>query len=190
MVGRTARPAFGAAHAYDIFLKMMAAALSGRSTEASRAETRALADKLGADNPCADAVIARCVDMTHATWLGLNQERHRLRRAWGAFFQDWDVLLCPVIGAPAWPHVTDIPPWERTLTIGGVAVPYNNMLFWSGIVGASHLPASVAPLGATAEGLPFGVQIVGPLYGDRMTMEVAWLLEHAWRAFTPPPGYM
>ena len=189
VVDRAARPAFDPAEAFDLFLKLLAAALSGRSSEADRAEARALAAKLGADNTSADAVIARCADMTHANWLGLNQRRHRMRRAWGAFFQEWDVLLCPVIGAPAWPHVTETPPWQRTLMVGGVEFPYNNLLFWSGLVGAFYLPSSVAPLGVTAEGLPFGVQIVGPLYGDRMTIEVARLLEHAWRGFTPPPGY-
>jgi amidase len=188
-VDRTARPAFDPGEAFDLFLKLMAAALSGRSSDADRAETRALAAKLGPDNTSADAVMARSVDMTHATWLGLNQRRHGMRRAWGAFFDEWDVLLCPVIGAPAWPHVTDIPLWQRTLTVGGATVPYNDMLFWSGLVGAFYLPASVAPLGVTAEGLPFGVQIVGPLYGDRLTIEVARQLEHAWRGFTPPPGY-
>ena len=188
-VDRTARPAFDPAEAFDLFLKLLASALSGRASDADREEARVLAAKLGPDNTSADAVMARCVDMTHAAWLGLNQRRHHLRRAWGAFFQDWDVLLCPVIGAPAWTHVTDIPPWERKLAVGGVEVPYNNLLFWGGIVGAYHLPATVAPLGVTAEGLPFGVQIVGPLYGDRMTIEVARMLEHGWRGFTPPPGY-
>ncbi len=68
-------------------------------------------------------------------------------------------------------------------------MPYNDMLFWAGITGAFLLPASVAPLGVTTDGLPIGVQIVGPMYGDRLTIEVARMLEHAWRGFTPPPGY-
>ncbi len=189
VVGRTARPAFDPAEAFDLFLKLLAAALSGRARDADREESRALAEKLGPDNTSANAVMARCADMTHTAWLGLNQRRHALRRAWGAFFQDWDVLLCPVIGAPAWPHVTDIPQWQRTLTVGGVEYSYNNLMFWGGIVGAYNLPSTVAPLGATAAGLPIGMQIVGPLYGDRMTIEVARMLEHAWRGFTPPPGY-
>ena len=28
-----------------------------------------------------------------------------IRRVWGAFFQDWDVLLCPVIATAALPHM-------------------------------------------------------------------------------------
>jgi hypothetical protein len=33
------------------------------------------------------------------------------------------------------------------------------------------------------------VQIVGPLYGDRMTIAVAKMLEAEWQGFVPPPGY-
>ena len=42
----------------------------------------------------------------------------------------------------------------------------------------------------TEAGLPIGVQIVGPLYGDRTTIHVAGLLEQHWRRFVPPPGWL
>jgi amidase len=76
-----------------------------------------------------------------------------------------------------------------TAEINGQTVQWNEMLFWPGVIGGYHLPASVAPLGLTKAGLPMGVQIVGPLYGDRMTIAVAKMLEKSWRAFTPPPGW-
>jgi amidase len=79
--------------------------------------------------------------------------------------------------------------WQRRLTVAGQDISYNDLLFWPGITGGYHLPASVAPLGATADGLPFGVQIAGPLYGDRTTIAVAALLERSWRAFVAPAGY-
>ncbi len=63
------------------------------------------------------------------------------------------------------------------------------MLFWPGVTCAFHLPASVAPIGMTEAGLPIGVQIVGPLHGDRTTIHVAGLLEQQWRSFVPPPGW-
>jgi len=62
-------------------------------------------------------------------------------------------------------------------------------LFWPGVTCAYHLPASTAPIGTTSAGLPIGVQIVGPLYGDRTTIHVAGLLERHWRQFVPPPGW-
>jgi len=188
IVDRTARPAFDPVAAYELYLALLFAALSGRSSEADRARFRSIAAGLDPADRSADAVMLRNVDMTHAHWLGLNERRAQFRRAWGALFRDWDVLLCPCLGAATWPHMTDGLIADRKLTVGGVTVPYNNLLFWPGITGGYHLPGTAAPLGLTADGLPFGVQIVGPLYGDRTTIAVAGLLERSWRGFVPPPG--
>jgi amidase len=189
VVSRSARPAFDVEAAYTLYLKLLFAALSGRATEADRERVRAKVRGLGKDDRSANAVMLSSVDMTHAEWLGLNEQRHRVRRAWGAFFQDWDVLLCPVLGAPTWPHMTEGEVADRRLVVGGQDVSYNDLLFWAGITCGYHLPASVAPLGLTPGGLPYGVQIAGPLYGDRTTIAVAGMLERSWRAFVPPPGY-
>ena len=189
VVSRTARPAFDPLEAYTLFLKLLAAALSGRATEADRERTRTAVRGLSPDDRSANAVMMRAVDLTHADWLGLNERRAQLRRAWGAFFQEWDVVLCPALGSPTWKHMTEGPVMARRLTVGGQDIAYNELLFWPGLTGGFHLPASVAPLGLTAGGLPYGVQIAGPMFGDRTTIAVAELLERVWRAFTPPPGY-
>ena len=187
-VDRTARPAFDPAEAYELSLTLLFAALSGRANEAALAAYREAAAARSADDQSADAVMLRAVDMPHSRWIVLNEQRHRLRRAWGAFFQQWDVLLCPVLGSATWAHMNEGAVADRRLTVGGVTIPYNNLLFWPVITGGYHLPASVAPLGQTADGLPYGVQIAGPLFGDRTTIAVAELLERSWRGFTPPPG--
>ncbi len=137
----------------------------------------------------ADAIMLRCVDMPHRMWIGLNERRTRFRRAWSAFFQEWDVLLCPPIGTAALPHRQDGATWERSLTVNGHTIAYNDLLFWPGMIGACHLPASIAPIGFTQAGLPIGVQIVGPIYGDRTTIAVAGMLEQDWLGFTPPEGW-
>jgi len=127
--------------------------------------------------------------MSHGQWVALNEQRHRIRRTWGAFFRELDVLLCPVHALPALPHRHEAPTSELRIAVNGTDTPWNDMLFWPGITCAYHLPASTAPLGMTRAGLPVGVQIVGPLYGDRTTLAVARMLEKSWRAFEPPPGY-
>jgi amidase len=76
---------------------------------------------------------------------------------------------------------------ERRVVIAGRTIPYDDLSFWPGIVGAYYLPATVAPLGLTREGLPIGVQIVGPSYGDLQTLAFARMLESEWRGFMPPP---
>ena len=187
VVDRSARPAFDISAAYELYLKLVAAALGGRADEADRQRTRDRLAQLGRDDRSANAVMFGVVDLPHSAWIGLNERRARFRRAWTAFFQDWDVMLCPVIGAPAWPHGTgEI--WTRRLQVAGQSVDYNDLLFWPGIIGGYHLPASAAPLGLAEGNAPFGVQVVGPLYGDATTLAVAGMLEQRWRGFVAPGG--
>mgnify|MGYP003346034098 CR=1 FL=1 len=147
-------------------------------------------DTLPPETMTADAVMARMVDVPHRVWLALNERRMKFRRAWTAFFQEWDVLLCPVIASAAYPHQREGETWERRITIEGREIAYNDMLFWPGLTCGFHLPATVAPMGATRGGLPLGVQIAGPVYGDRTTIAAAGLLEREFRGFQPPPAYV
>jgi amidase len=47
----------------------------------------------------------------------------------------------------------------------------------------------VIPAGQARDGLPVGVQIIGPAHGDRRTIQLAQRLERMGFAFTPPPGF-
>jgi amidase len=188
-VSRTARPEFDATEAYHLYIRLLVTALSARTPDEELERMRAVKAQRSADDMSAEAIWCSAVDMTHGEWLRLNERRFQLRRAWGAFFREWDVLLCPVISTPALPHMQQGEPWERQFTVDGRSVPYDNMLFWPGVICAYHLPASVAPIGTSATGLPIGVQIVGPFNGDRTTIHVAELLERHWRGFVPPPGW-
>jgi amidase len=188
-VDRHAQPAFDPVEAYRVYLRLLFAAFSARMTEEDLARTREEVARLTPDNMSADAVMIRCVDATHRAWLFDNERRYQIRRAWSAFFRDWDVLLCPVISTPALPHMQEGATSERRVSVNGEEMPYNNMLFWPGITCGFHLPATVAPIALAASGLPIGVQIVGPLYGDRTTIEVARLVEQTYRGFVAPPGW-
>ena len=188
-ISLSARPALDPVEAFHIYLRTLNAALSGRMPDAVLARMRDRTAQLPAEDSSADAVMLRTVDMTHRDWLRLNERRYQVRRAWSAFFQDWDVLLCPVTATPALPHMQTGETWERRMTVDGKEIPYNDMLFWPGLTCGFHLPASVAPIGVSKAGLPIGVQIVGPLYGDRTTIQVARLLEKAWQGFVPPESW-
>jgi amidase len=188
-VDRAARPAFHARDAFHLYVELLAAALSGRATDEMLERMREVKARLPDDDRSAHATYVRTVDMTHREWLRLNERRHQIRRIWGAFFHEWDVLLCPVITTPALPHMQEGETWERSVAVNGRTIPYNEMLFWPGITCAFHLPASTAPIGMSRTGLPIGVQIVGPFHGDRTTIHVAGLLERHWRSFAPPPGW-
>ena len=188
-VSRTARPAFDPTEAYHLYLQLLDAGWSGRTSEEVIAVKRTRAAALARSANSADDIMVRMVDVTHRAWLGLNEKRFQWRRAWSAFFRDWDVLLCPVIATAALPHRQDGATWDRKITIEGKEIAYNDMLFWPGLTGGYHLPGTVAPMGFTKGGLPLGVQIAGPIHGDRTTIAVAALLEQAWMGFKPPPGW-
>ena len=184
-----ARPAFDPLEAYRLYLTLLDAALSARLPEPALAHRRAAKAALADDNMSADAVMTRAVDMPHRAWLQANDRRHHLGRVWGAFFDDYDVLLCPALATPALPHMQHGNSWERTLTVDATAFPYNDLLFWPGLTCGYHLPATVAPAALSQAGLPIGVQIAGPLHGDLTTIAVASMLERGFRAFVPPPGW-
>jgi len=188
-LSRTARPAIDPTEAYRVYLALLNAAWSARVPEEELARQRAAKARLRPEDASADAVMLRAVDLSHRDWLHLNERRHQIRRAWAAFLREWDVLLCPAFATPALPHMQQGATWERTHTIDERAIPYNDMLFWPGITCGFHLPASVAPIGLSATGLPIGVQIVGPLFGDRTTIQVAELIEQAGHGFSAPPGW-
>ena len=188
-VSRTARPAIDPAEAYRVYLMLLNAAFSGRLPEEELARQREAKARLRPEDNSADAVMLRTVDLSHRDWLHLNERRHQIRRIWAEFFRDWDVLLCPAFATPALPHMQQGATWERTHTIDSLRIPYNDMLFWPGITCGFHLPASVAPIGRSAEGLPIGVQIVGNLFADRTTILVAELIEQAGHGFVAPPGW-
>jgi amidase len=76
--------------------------------------------------------------------------------------------------------------WERQVAVNERTIAYNDMCFWPGLVGGFHLPVTVVPIGFTKSGLPIGMQISGPIYGDRTTLMAASLFEQAGFTFRPP----
>jgi amidase len=78
---------------------------------------------------------------------------------------------------------------ERTMTVNGRRAPVTDQLFWAGYSGVSFLPSTAAPCGFTPGGLPVGVQIVGPPYGDLTCLAFARLLEREFQPFVPPPAF-
>ena len=62
-------------------------------------------------------------------------------------------------------------------------------MFWAGYSGLAYLPSTVAPAGLAPDGLPVGVQIVGPEFGDLTCIAFAKLLEQEFQGFVPPKGY-
>ncbi len=124
----------------------------------------------------------------HRDWLRLNNERHRLRAAWADFFRRYDLLLCPAAAGTAFPRNPAGQRWERVIDVDGRPQPDTTQIYWMGMASVSQLPATVAPVATAADGLPVGVQIIGPQYADLSTIRFAQLLEREYHAFRPPAG--
>jgi amidase len=188
-VSDTARPAIDTAEQNDVYVRLLRAATSGRMTdEAWRAAARDAA-ALPDDDMSYFAQMQRGNSLSHRDWLQLNEKRHRMRLAWDAFFKDYDLLLCPVAVTAAFPHDHKDPRHERLIVVNNKQVPVVDQIFWAGYSGVTYLPASAAPIGESVEGLPIGVQIVGPQYGDYSCIQFAKLLDQEYRSFVPPPAY-
>lgn len=183
-----ARPAFDSRDYYIHFLMLLRAATAGAAADEDFARELQAAGGAGLATREVGRANAFGVTMSHRDWLRLDERRRRLHRAWGEFFDSYDLLLCPVLSTAAFPH-SEVPPQQRTLQVNGKPVPFENQLFWAGYAGLCHLPATVAPIGLTEQGLPVGVQIIGPRYGDLTCLKMAALLEQGFRAFEPPPRF-
>jgi amidase len=112
-------------------------------------------------------------------WLALLDEQARVRAQCAKLFEAFDVVLMPVFGSAAFPHLDEQDFARRSLRIDGVDTPYEAQGSWSAFASFAGLPATVAPVARSAEALPIGVQIVGPYLCDRTTLAVAAWVEEA-----------
>jgi amidase len=144
---------------------------------------------LGAISPSMDAEVAEAMSGSHLGWLRADEERARLRAVWAQWFETYDLLLCPVLATPAFPHNQEGEMFTRTLTVNGEEVPYINTVMWTGLIGVVGLPSAVPPVGRTPGGLPVGIQVVAPFLRDREAVRAAGLLAELAGGYQVPPGF-
>jgi amidase len=184
-----ARPDIDTTEVQRVYITMLRAATSTRLPLEIFEKNLAMARTLHPDDDSYLARQTRGNTILHRNWLELNNIRHAMRLKWAEFFKDYDLFLCPVASSAAWPHDHQGERHERVITVNGKRVPTTDQFFWAGYSGLFFLPASVAPIGFTRDGLPVGLQIVGPQYADRTCIEFARLLEREFHGFIPPAGY-
>lgn len=131
---------------------------------------------------------ARYVTQSHADWLRANERRLQHRRRWAEFFTQWDVLLAPAMCTTAIPHDHRASWDDRSIVVNGRVRPYEDLLQWNGIFGYVWLPATVVPVGTATDGLPVGIQVVGPYLEDLTTLAFARHVEALLGGFRRPPG--
>ena len=109
-------------------------------------------------------------------WFDALNGQYAVRKQWARVFEDYDVVLAPVMGVVAFPH-DDSPFNSRIHVINGQDTVYGNQVAWPGMATLANLPATSMPIGATRTGLPIGMQIIGPYLEDYTTLKFAALME-------------
>jgi amidase len=181
-------PAVDTARLHEIYVVLLRAATSVRTSEADIARWRdAVAAAPGAD-PYLDFSV-RGSTLPHRDYLKLNNERHGLRHVFAAFFKDWDILLCPAGCSAATPHDHSAERWQRKIRVNGRPVPATDNLFWAGYSALVYLPSTVGPAGILGSGLPVGYQAVAASGRDRTAIAFSRFVEREIGGFTPPPGF-
>ena len=184
-----ARPEFDIQEGHRVYQKLLWATMAARSSDAAYADLQAKASSLAAEDQGAGATTLRAQLASHRDYWIANNARTRIRWAWHEFFKDHDALIAPIMATSAFEH--DHRPFgERTIPVDALERPYFEQVFWAGLAVNSYLPSSVLPTGADKDGLPIGIQIIGPQYGDLLTIRLAYFLEEAGFAFEPPRAYL
>lgn len=133
---------------------------------------------------------AQCVlayTARHREWLQANDARAQFSDAMRRFFARFDVLLAPISPTAAFPH-DQRPIRRRTLKCSdGHEIAYTAMLKWIALATVCELPATAIPAGLNAQGLPVGIQIIGPRSGDVFTLAVAQAIDEQIGGFRAPP---
>jgi amidase len=149
----------------------------------------AAAKALPADDDSLAAAWVRGPAFSHRDWVLASRIQGRMRAQWRELAKVFDVVLCPASPTPAFPHDHAKNQQSRRLNIDGKEIPYRHQVAWATMASLLGLPATVAPIGHSAEGLPIGVQIIGPYLEDRTTIAFAGLLEREFGGFVPPPRH-
>jgi len=184
-----ARPAFSSKHSHETYQNLLQATMAARMPDEDFESLKRYVESLDPADQSATAKVLRAQVSSFKDWRFHNELRDHLRWNWHEFFSDYDVLLTPMMPTAAFPHDhRDF--GDRTILVNNEERPYFEQVFWAGLSGVAYLPSTVIPTGLNGDGLPIGVQIIGPEYGDLTTIGVARELEALGFRFTPPPGYL
>jgi amidase len=107
----------------------------------------------------------------------INAEKQRLALVvqTAKFFEQYDFLVLPAVQVPPFPVETE---WVREIN-GTKMETYIDWMAICSAITVTGLPAISVPCGFTPDGLPIGLQIVGPPRGDFELLQIAHAFEQA-----------
>jgi amidase len=176
-VDETARPRVRFEEAFEVFSLLNHAIVAYSLPPKVRDRLQRAASGFAPGDLSHRALQARGARMTPGLYQHVKGRKQRLEAAWARFFERFDVVLCPPAPVVAIPHDHGPDVHARVIDVDGRRYPYLDFLKWASLASSADLPASVAPVTRTAEGLPTGVQIIAAKGEDRTAIAVAGMLE-------------
>lgn len=120
-----------------------------------------------------------------ADYFSALQRRDAVIATWERFFDDCDVLLCPVSMTNAFAHCEPGSP----LLVDGQPVDYHLVSAHTALFNYSGHPALAMPYGLDDQTLPIGVQLVARRWEESRLLAVAAAITQHVGGFRRPPGY-
>ena len=188
-----AKPDFDMKQSFETFLASLNAIFAALGPyEAAEAGLAAARERAATGDAYAE-ILTRSALMRHREFVALAMHREKLMTAWARFFEAYDLLLCPVSTTAAFAHDQSYAHLGlaghtfRTIHHAGRDRPYADTFLWSSLASVADLPATAMPTGRFVNGLPVGLQVIGPVFEDRTPIRFAQLVEKQLGGFVRPP---
>ncbi len=169
--------------------RLIQAVFSGAYPAEEYERLRILAETAEVDDDSPPVRYARNVTVRSRDLSIALEARAQLAARCATFFTEYDVLLCPITPTTAIPHDHEPDVDARRIIVNGISRPYGDQIPWASLPGVCGLPAVVLPAGLARDGLPVGLQVIGPFLADRTVIDVAGYIGELVGGFVPPPGY-
>jgi amidase len=186
-VSRTYRLLPDLARTTQVYVELLAAFRAVDLSADDRQRIQNAANALEAGDASILAYRLRGLTISHPDWVRADRLRIGMAQRWQALFREVDVVLCPPMPTPAFPH-DHSPARTRKLDVDGKSIIYNDQYAWISFATLCGLPATAAPIERSDTGLPVGVQIIGGYLEDNTTIGFAQLMEREYGGFVAPPA--
>jgi len=175
----------------DFYLTILVAIMSAgmpeealAAMEANRANDKKTAKGVGAEAEGAKARLRATATFREVAAAHVEQQRHKDKLA--AFFQKYDAILMPISMTTPFAHQQEPGFNDRILTIDNVQVPYPKIIEWISLATSCHAPALAVQAGQTPDGLPVGVQVIGPWNQEDRLFDFGFAIEEGLGGFRRP----
>ncbi|MHA1730567.1 MAG: amidase [Promethearchaeota archaeon] len=142
-----------------------------------------LAKNRDAISPNLVKLVEAGIGVTAVDLMAALYRRETLFAEFRKFFDEYDLMVTPTTAVPAFGHGMMYPP-----KVAGKSVSTLAWMSFTYPFNMTGLPAASLPCGFTKDGLPVGMQVVGPRWADLLVLQAAQAFEEVapWQDRRPP----